>query len=318
MNTDARIHRDKLTCHIEKSIRNYPLIFHNRTDVLHHIFVVNGCGYEWVNGVAQPSYPESERDLSEILKDEEEELACALLWVDQLSIDDRNSAEVQKRIAIDTARTLCRVREYNTTMQFRRNNAHYLALVEKHKKSVYPLCEYALLANVPDDVDPIYLEAVRDVIFDIFATPVNMNFIPPYDEKARQENIQFASNVLTELAQRFGKENPDQPTSWEEYKAREASILEELFEGKAASKDNELEEAKEYIQEQSRIFEEHREQLLEQYSGKYVLFENGEVLDSGDSHEEVSIRAHRIGKTPIFIKQVMPIDPVYKTPASLP
>lgn len=36
-----------------------------------------------------------------------------------------------------------------------------------------------------------------------------------------------------------------------------------------------------YIKEQARLFNLHKESLLPEYENKYVLFENGKVLDSG-------------------------------------
>lgn len=35
---------------VEDCIAKYPGLFPSRTDVLHHLFVVLGCGYEWQDG----------------------------------------------------------------------------------------------------------------------------------------------------------------------------------------------------------------------------------------------------------------------------
>ena len=35
---------------ITDCIGQYPTLFPNRTSVLHHLFIVLGCGFEWHNG----------------------------------------------------------------------------------------------------------------------------------------------------------------------------------------------------------------------------------------------------------------------------
>ena len=35
---------------ITDCIGQYPILFPNRTSVLHHLFIVLGCGFEWHNG----------------------------------------------------------------------------------------------------------------------------------------------------------------------------------------------------------------------------------------------------------------------------
>jgi hypothetical protein len=65
---------------------------------------------------------------------------------------------------------------------------------------------------------------------------------------------------------------------------------------------------KEYIENQSRLFDEAiKERILIKYEGKYILFENGNVLDSGDSRAEVAMRAYeKNGMKTLFIEQVLP------------
>jgi hypothetical protein len=66
-------------------------------------------------------------------------------------------------------------------------------------------------------------------------------------------------------------------------------------------------EEKEYIENQSRLFDEAiKEKILIKYEGKYILFENGNVLDSGDSRAEVAMRAYeKHGMKTLFIEQVL-------------
>jgi hypothetical protein len=62
----------------------------------------------------------------------------------------------------------------------------------------------------------------------------------------------------------------------------------------------------EYLNKQAQLFEASKQQLIEKYSGKYILFEDGKVLDVGESRAEVAMRAYeQDGMRPLFIKQVI-------------
>jgi hypothetical protein len=60
-----------------------------------------------------------------------------------------------------------------------------------------------------------------------------------------------------------------------------------------------------FLTEQSVLFEDMRHELLENYRGKYVLFENGEVLDSSDDEDELLTRSYELyGNKALFIELV--------------
>ena len=72
-----------------------------------------------------------------------------------------------------------------------------------------------------------------------------------------------------------------------------------------------------YMERQAESFEQMRSHLLSQYLGKYVLFEDGQVLDADENEAALVIRAY--GETaprPLFIKKVLPFDPqpIVRTP----
>ena len=63
---------------------------------------------------------------------------------------------------------------------------------------------------------------------------------------------------------------------------------------------------REYMEEQARLFEENREKLLEKYLGKYVLFENGKVIDFDKDKLTLVKKAYKNGGSrPLFIKKVV-------------
>jgi hypothetical protein len=76
-------------------------------------------------------------------------------------------------------------------------------------------------------------------------------------------------------------------------------------------------EVLEYIEYQAQLFDQKRSDLLKQYDGKFVWFENGEVLDADQDQAALVIRAYsKIGPRPLLIKKVLAEDPkpVVRTP----
>jgi hypothetical protein len=64
-------------------------------------------------------------------------------------------------------------------------------------------------------------------------------------------------------------------------------------------------EDKTYIDRQSKLFDDCKEDLIEKYNDLYVLFEDGQVLDFGENRAEVAIRAYKKGgMRPLFIEKV--------------
>lgn len=73
----------------------------------------------------------------------------------------------------------------------------------------------------------------------------------------------------------------------------------------------------EYMKRQSDLFDEMREELLVKYRGKWVIFEDGHVLDADRDYAALASRAHKtIGDRQVLTKQVLPEDPqpVVRTP----
>jgi len=61
-----------------------------------------------------------------------------------------------------------------------------------------------------------------------------------------------------------------------------------------------------YLDQQAKLFDSVKKKLLKEYQGKYVLFENGIVIDSGDSRVEVAMRAYqKEGMKTLFIEKVV-------------
>ncbi len=219
---------------VVQAIRTYPSLYRCRTDVLHHFFCVNGNGMEWVSGELISSYEEPVRTLDDILHDERAAVAERMDFLRGFEIDADRNKQVE-------ARARAKVLYENTVLRYRFENADDLAHVQwdaipigetlAHPKPIYPLCDYARMNAVPDDVKPDWLAAVREMIFVVFRAPARTpdhRMTAQMCETERLSNIAFASKVMGDLATRFG--NPDyMPTSYEEWQKFQQECFEPVL-----------------------------------------------------------------------------------------
>lgn len=132
---------DELAKELEKSIKRCPSIFKTGGDVLEHIFCVNGNGYEWVDGE-----PYQEIYKEENIYDSPENY---LNWLKSFlgkDIDEESHLKtyIEEVMVIRNANSLAHDKR-------------------KRYRSIYPLCEYSLINTVPEDVKPVWKEAVEIV-----------------------------------------------------------------------------------------------------------------------------------------------------------
>jgi hypothetical protein len=67
-----------------------------------------------------------------------------------------------------------------------------------------------------------------------------------------------------------------------------------------------------YMEQQAKLFDQNKNQLIEDYLDKYVWFENGQVLDSDPNHETLVLRIYGKGEPcPLFIRKVMVVEPKF-------
>lgn len=213
-NVSQSIASNVLYQRIVKMIWSYPTIYENRSECLNHLFCVIGNGYQWQNGILraidedEQLNPLIKKNPDRDLRSEEKAIAA---W--EKEFEGHLDTEDAQKIRV---RRLLNVKKHNNKVEFRRDYADLLALATGELRSIYPLCEYSCMATVPDDVHPDYLAGIREMIFLIFETPAN-DFGSGYTEQERELNIKFASNILTQLSQRFPKGSDRQPTSYEEW-----------------------------------------------------------------------------------------------------
>jgi hypothetical protein len=207
---------------IADNIRRYPTLHSCRTSVLHHWFCVIGSGYEWANGRLIELNPERP------LRSREEAIQAATK-----SMTERLSSEDWPPESLARQHYALR---YEREMVARRwDMAEELALVSWGQprpngftsytdivpEKISELSKYCFLAEIPDNVDPEYLEAAREMIQEIFRSQPWQSSRDGFrvDEEAlaqHESNLEFADGIAQELAQRFGPGT--KPNSLAEYR----------------------------------------------------------------------------------------------------
>ena len=190
------------------SIRRYPEIYPNRTEVIHQYLCVSGNAMEWTQGVLAKGYRHAEEESNDEGRSQIERTVEASLK----RLSDGGFHETVTEIRKEN---LVRKNE----MDKRVADAENLATVTSDNVRIYPLSEYSLIASVPDDVQPDWLAAVREMIFVVFQSPnaiVPFHASPERHEATRLANVEFAEQVLVSLAERFGRVE-GQPASYAEW-----------------------------------------------------------------------------------------------------
>lgn len=158
----------KLDHAIAKNIKLYPSLFRcytyelSRQLVLEHFFIVNGNGYEWHDGYLTDNYenpkpygeeffgPLFESDywtkpiITTVKRDD-----CLVELLKKNNIDVDSTYEVDER-ADDIER-------YESIF----------GPGVKRKLHFYPICKYACICNLPNDIQPDWLAGARE-IFDLW------------------------------------------------------------------------------------------------------------------------------------------------------
>ncbi|PSB52270.1 hypothetical protein C7B77_20675 [Chamaesiphon polymorphus CCALA 037] len=64
-----------------------------------------------------------------------------------------------------------------------------------------------------------------------------------------------------------------------------------------------------YMEQQADLFDRAKPQIVEAYLNQYVWFENGQVLDSDPSHEDLVLRIYGAGEPrPLFVRKVRAVE----------
>jgi hypothetical protein len=128
-------------------MRQYPCLFPDEHHVLHQLFFVNGNGWYWIEGELIDPWERPDEELFadhavyhlRLLADYDMEEYTAFKGV----VDSLGPAEAGRMLA-DLGRE-----------DGKKNPLDW------DNYGIYPLCEYAKIANLPDDIKPDWLQAAR-------------------------------------------------------------------------------------------------------------------------------------------------------------
>lgn len=136
---------------VAKQIKKFPSLFHNRTQVLHHVLCVIGNGYEWTDR-GTIAYTTPHKSLkSPAVWDYEAHMAEA---------EERyvNIPDIIKEILLDGEKKI------GSALQALVDNADVLACAPgKLNMEFYPQSDYALLMNMPENINPAWKLACEEM-----------------------------------------------------------------------------------------------------------------------------------------------------------
>jgi hypothetical protein len=117
---------------VRSRILAYPLIYSNRTEVLHHVFCVIGNGYKWSeDGTVVPTDERSPWDQEEQLIKIEEDLEAYEPFIQEILRPGMLASYLAELETVENVETLIHVRP--------------------SIENIYPQSDYALLMNVPEN-----------------------------------------------------------------------------------------------------------------------------------------------------------------------
>lgn len=130
---------------LKTSMLLYPSIHPTKWEVYHHWFIVNGNGYEWING-----------ELVSLEENKVPTLEEAIEKQFEFDLSDRqllSSPKFSRDYCLNNIKTILNFEE----------NCKIFEPKETRGYRIYPICEYAKILNIPQDVKPDWKEALQEM-----------------------------------------------------------------------------------------------------------------------------------------------------------
>ncbi len=149
----------KLQDHINQSIREYPSLFKAENMdkssilVLNHLFLINGNGYEWFDGYLAEHTQETPEPYGKIKSKP---------LLDTFFEMTKDMYKYQ-RITKSAFDLLDNDKEFNVVKRGNNYYSRYLCRPISCNYTPYPLCEYAKLNNIPDDIRQDWLDGAKKI-----------------------------------------------------------------------------------------------------------------------------------------------------------
>ena len=164
---------------IKSMIITCPRIFPTKLSVYNHLFLTNGNGYRWENG--------------ELISEDDEENCSIEDGLEALFNDELQYVFLKDYLEITTDSE--RIINY-----FKRRNKEKLELTKiivnheniinekfyiTNEEELYPLCKYAKILNIPDDIKDDWKDAIKEFL-DFIMTSEDEKIVE-YREKYKNE-----------------------------------------------------------------------------------------------------------------------------------
>lgn len=184
---------------IKQSILKYPSLYNNKLDVYDHLFLTNGNGFEWVNGELVSKENENgslystEDAIAKIFSHtrlEERARSISILF----DFGDISDTEYFNKILFRLTDSLKREVEKVLPDNVERMMNDMSVIKDKgpvDNTNLYPLCKYAKIMNIPDNVTESWKEALREFY----------NWLMSCDDELvvqyRKENAEYIEKIET-------------------------------------------------------------------------------------------------------------------------
>lgn len=137
---------------------DYPTLYHNRSRVIEHLFIVIGNGYDWIDGqLVETVYGRRQRKaaLDEIYADTPSGRESREHFLAGTNSDWARTVRegMELRDKIERKHAICRRTLISAFSQKRRQFSR-----------VYPLSHYAKVVNIPDDIQPDWALGAQEAI----------------------------------------------------------------------------------------------------------------------------------------------------------
>lgn len=153
---------------VKVSLLSYSSIHPTRAHVVNHLYCVNGNGYEWFEGRLYDGTDELSTAVEKMLQNGDPET-----WI-------KKYVEEQDRKRFpglhEMEETLEKLRKLDL-----KYNMPALPPPERPKLHIYPICQYADIMNLPEDIRPDWLAGAEEALHLI-------ETVPSSDEARTREN----------------------------------------------------------------------------------------------------------------------------------
>ena len=178
---------------IKKCILSCPLIFKNKLEVYNHLFLTNGNGFKWVNGELIDDSLNNDYSLEDsiydiLLDDFKYDLLTSTVEL-YSEYDDEATDKIIERFKSFNEKNFNLIKHVLSI-----DKLMDMSLDECEINNLYPLCKYACILNIPDNITDDWKECVKK--FYNFLMKSTNPMVNEYIEKYSKE-LKSLKDILT-------------------------------------------------------------------------------------------------------------------------